>query len=165
MAALALSVDEREHALECARFDRLVIGGPNPADCILWVGAIGADGYGRYFIYRGGRGMCVRPHRHALARKSGGHLEAGVLALHECDSPLCVKVCTETPLHVVPGTQSDNMRRMARMRRGGGGIGVRGGGMAARRATSVALRTALLTHGWDRDAVDAARLGDELMLW
>jgi hypothetical protein len=36
-------------------------------------------------IYRGGSGICVRPHRYALGPDE--------LGLHECDMPLCVKVC------------------------------------------------------------------------
>jgi hypothetical protein len=45
-----------------------VVKGPGPEDRDFFTGAIGADGYGRFFIYRGGSGICVRPHRHALAR-------------------------------------------------------------------------------------------------
>jgi len=54
---------------------------------------------------------------------------------------------------------------MAQMRRGGGRRVVPAFGLAQRRAKSLALRDALLTHGWDRQAVEAARLGDELTLW
>jgi hypothetical protein len=59
-----------------------------------------------FFIYRGGKGICVRPHRYALARRLGVLLQPDELGLHECDSPLCVKVCRpEAPRqHVVIGT-------------------------------------------------------------
>ena len=47
-----------------------------------------------------------------------GLLAAGVLGLHECDKPVCVKVAADGDVeHVVAGSQGDNMERMARMRR------------------------------------------------
>jgi hypothetical protein len=49
-------------------------------------GAIGADGYGRFYLTRDGVGFCVRPHRYALAIV-GGRVAAGALGLHECDNP------------------------------------------------------------------------------
>jgi hypothetical protein len=84
--------------------------------------AVGKDGYGRFFIYRGGTGICVRPHRYALARSIAVPLGSDELGLHECDMPLCVKVCAPGAMrqHVVVGSQGDNMRRMAQMRLGGG---------------------------------------------
>ena len=79
-AATALWVDPAVHADECRRFDSYVVKGPGP------------------YIYRGGSGICVRPHRYALARwltVSLGLDELGLheLGLHERDMPLCVKVC------------------------------------------------------------------------
>ena len=44
-----------------------------------------------FFIYRGGTGICVRPHRYALARRLSVPLGPDELGLHECDMPLCVK--------------------------------------------------------------------------
>jgi hypothetical protein len=38
------------HADECRRFDSYVVKGPGP------------------YVYRGGSGICVRPHRYAWAR-------------------------------------------------------------------------------------------------
>lgn len=64
--------------------------------------------------------MCVRPHRYALAMACGA-LAAGVLGLHECDNPVCVKIAADGEIeHVVAGSQGDNMDRMVKMRRGGG---------------------------------------------
>jgi hypothetical protein len=40
-------VDAVVHAAQCVRFDGLVVNGPHEADCAIWAGAIGADGYGR----------------------------------------------------------------------------------------------------------------------
>lgn len=84
--------------------------------------------------------MCVRPNRYALALSTGEPLEAAVLALHECDVPLCVKVANPAATR-----QRDNMIRMAYTRRGGGRPVVAGRpGVRQRRARSVALREAVL---------------------
>ena len=163
----ALWVDPAVHASECRRFDSYVVKGPGVGDCDFFTGAIGKDGYGRFFIYRGGSGICVRPHRYALARWLKVPLRPDELGLHGCDSPLCVKVCgPDAPFqHVVVGTQGDNMRRMARMRRGGGRRAIRSDGLRARRDRSVALRAVLRERGWDRAAVESALLGDMPTLW
>ena len=161
-----LIVDRRVHVAEIARFHSHVVCGPTPADCDIWTGAIGADGYGRFYLTRDGVGMCVRPHRYALAIESGV-VAAGVLGLHECDNPVCVKIAADeaTQLHVVSGSQGDNMERMSRMRRGGGRYAVRRfDSRGVRRERSVALREAV-RHGWDAAAVEAALLGDQPMLW
>lgn len=139
--------------------------GPRAQDCDIWTGAIGGDGYGRLYLTRGGVGVCVRPHRYALALSYGG-VNSGVLGLHECDNLVCVKVSDDAQvMHVVAGTQSDNMARMGRMRRGGGRYVMRrGDGRRERRARSVALRNAV-RDGWDAAAVEAALLGDQPTLW
>ena len=100
-------------------------------------------------------GLCVRPNRYALALATGSALGADVFALHECDNPVCVKVSGPGARceHVVAGTQLDNMRRMARARRGGGRPTIRGLGREARRARSVALRQAVQGGVWDADAL------------
>lgn len=164
-SACQLVVDPRVHAGEIARFNSHVVCGPTAADCNIWTGAIGADGYGRYYLTRQGMGLCVRPHRYALAMASGV-LAAGVLGLHECDNPVCVKIAEVGDMeHVVPGSQGDNMDRMVKMRRGGGRYLVRRGDRrGVRRERSVALREAV-RHGWDAEAVEAALLGNQPTLW
>ena len=108
-------------------------------------GEIEYGGLPVFFITRAGMGFCVRPNRYALALSTGSTLGADVFALHECDNPVCVEVSGPGALRedVVAGTQFDNMRRMARARRGGGRPTVRGLGCEARRARSVALREAV----------------------
>jgi hypothetical protein len=113
----------------------------------------------------------VRANRYALAAAlDGTALEPSVRALHGCNNPVCVRVSRpgETRLlHVVGGSQRDNMVMMARARRGGGrpAIRRRGAGVAARRSRAVALRAAV-RDGWDADAVAAALLGStEPRLW
>ncbi len=162
---IALWVDPVLHANESRRFDSFVVRGHYERDCDFFTGAIGTDGYGRFYISRG-KELCVRPHRYALAR-SRGALRSHELALHECDNPLCVKIsdASASSQHVVVGTQANNMRRMARMRRGGGRKPIAGDGLRVRRERSVALRAVLRERGWDRDAVEAALLGDMPTLW
>ncbi len=88
----------------------------------------------------------VRANRYALAAALDGvALEPWVRALHGCNNPACARVSLsgETGLlHVVPGTQRDNMVMMGRAGRGGGRVAVRRGdnGVRARRARAVALR-------------------------
>jgi hypothetical protein len=91
------------------------------------------------------------------------------LALHGCDIPLCVRVSLPGELgqlHIVAGSQRDNMIRMGRMGRGGGRRPIRRrNGREARRALSLALREAV-RDGWDRDAIQAALLGStDPTLW
>lgn len=164
-SAVLLVVHPGIHAAEIARFKSHVVCGPAASDCDIWTGAIGADGYGRFYLTRDGVGLCVRPHRYALAMACGA-VAAGVLGLHECDNPVCVKVAADGEIeHVVAGSQGDNMERMSKMRRGGGRYLVRrGDSRNARRARSVALREAV-QHGWDAAAVEAALLGDQPTLW
>jgi hypothetical protein len=110
--------------------------------------------------------LALQRHRYALAI-AGGVVAAGVLGLHECDNPVCVKIGaeTDTKRRVVSGSQGDNMERMARMRRGGGRYAVRRfDSRGVRRERSVALRDAV-RNGWDAAAVQAALLGDEPTLW
>src|ERR1700732_1716410 len=80
-----------------------------------------------YRIRRDGVTRVVRTSRYALAVALGGEfLAPDVMALHECDNPVCARVLGVSdallgvPAHVVGGDQRQNMVRMARMRRGGG---------------------------------------------
>jgi hypothetical protein len=168
---LRLVVDPRVHGEELARFEANVVRGPGAADCAIWCSAIGADGYGRFWLRRGGARVMVRANRYALAAVLGGKaLEPWVRALHGCDNPVCVRASLPGEvglLHVIGGSQRDNMRMMARARRGGGRVVVRRGdhGVKARRARAVALREAV-RHGWDAEAVQAALLGStDPTLW
>jgi len=86
---LRLLVDSRVHAEELARFEALVVRGPGADDCAIWKGAIGGDGYGRYWVRRGcSERIMVRANRYALAAAQAGQpLEPAVRALHGCDNP------------------------------------------------------------------------------
>lgn len=172
---LAIRVDPVADAEERARFFSRVVCGPGPQDCHLWVGAIGSDGYGRFAVQRGPYSHVVRTSRYAAAAALHGQvLGARDLVLHMCDLPLCVRSVTAADIeagvrpHIILGTQSDNMRRMASMGRGGGrrAIVTRDAGITARVARSRALRDAV-RDGWDDDAVQSALLGqpDQYRLW
>lgn len=116
----------------------------------------------------------VRTSRYALALSLNGvALEPDVVAMHECDDPVCVKVSSAEDvvrgfaLHLVAGDRRENMRRMARMRRGGGrrAILTRDAGAVARAERSRAIRAAV-AGGWDADLVAAALLGSaQPTLW
>jgi hypothetical protein len=45
--AVAVWVDPKVHAAEVARFRSKIVAGPGDGDCSIWIGSIGADGYGR----------------------------------------------------------------------------------------------------------------------
>jgi hypothetical protein len=161
---LRLLVDSRVHGAELARFESLVVRGPEPDDCAIWVGAIGGDGYGRFWVRRGcSERIMVRANRYALAAAQDGEpLAPAVRALHGCDNPACVRVSQAGDtglLHVIGGSQRDNMEMMGRARRGGGRSVVRRGvaGLAQRRARAVALRDGV-RDGWDAEAVAEALL-------
>ena len=119
-----LVVDAQAHAEELRRFASYVVRGPGAEDCAVWVGAIGADGYGRFWIRRCGMRIMVRANRYALAAALGGAaLDPWVRALHGCNNPPCVRVSRPGEiglLHVVGGSQRHNMEMMARAGRGGG---------------------------------------------
>ena len=115
--------------------------------------------------------IMVRANRYALAAALNGKaLEPWVRALHGCDNPACVRASLPGEiglLHIIGGSQRDNMLMMARAGRGGGRVMVRRGdhGVKARRARAVALREAV-RHGWDAEAVEAALLGStDPTLW
>jgi hypothetical protein len=50
--ALALWVDPNVHAAEVARFRSKIVAGPGDGDCSIWIGSIGADGYGRTELFK-----------------------------------------------------------------------------------------------------------------
>jgi hypothetical protein len=159
------------HAEELVRFEASVVRDPGKDDCAIWESAVGTDGYGRWWVHRDCTRMMVRANRYALASAlEGKPLEPWVRALHGCNNLACVRVSLTDEiglLHVVPGTQRDNMLMMARAGRGGGRVAIRRGddGVKARRARAVALREAV-RNGWDAAAVEAALLGSrDPTLW
>ncbi|MGI8416705.1 MAG: hypothetical protein ACR2P2_10995 [Nakamurella sp.] len=112
------------------------------ATCVVFMGAVGSDGYGRFAICNvGERQRTVTPHQVA-AVLAGGELQAGVTILHDCDLRLC---CRTDPGHVRVATQGENMRQAAWRGRAAGPrpglVDVRGKAGASR-AVQAALRKA-----------------------
>ena len=70
--------------------------------CWLWDGSRTEKGYGRFQV--GGR--VERAHRFAYELASGP-IPEGMLVLHKCDNPPCVR-----PSHLFVGTPSDNTNDM-----------------------------------------------------
>ena len=77
--------------------------------CWLWVGSINHR-YGWLVV----RGRKVRAHRFSY-ELAYGLIPVGLLVLHRCDNPPCVR-----PDHLFVGTQTDNMQDMLRKGRCGG---------------------------------------------
>lgn len=139
---------------EQQRFEQKIIKGPGPADCWIWGGAIGDDGYGRFWTKApdGGQKM-IRAHRYALAMLHGG-LDAitDLEACHVCDNPICVRAEEGPGTHLLLGTRAANMidraargrhnRQLAAQIYGAQSVEER-----AQRARS--LRDLVLAHGYD----------------
>ena len=75
---LRLVVDRAVHAEEWARFEASVVRGPEADDCAVWASALGSDGYGRFWVYRGGMRIMVRANRYALAAAMNGRVFGAV---------------------------------------------------------------------------------------
>jgi hypothetical protein len=90
------------------RFERKFNRGEE-AECWLWHGAK-ANKYG-YFYYKGK----VRRATHvALELLANTHVPEGFVAMHTCDTPLCVN-----PAHLKIGSAKDNMQDCVSKRRHG----------------------------------------------
>ena len=155
---------------EVERFWSHVVKGPGAAHW-FFTGAIGDDGYGRFWVSRNGMPRVVRASRYALELASPGVLDSGIFALHDCDEPLCVRAEATSTTHILAGTQAENLAQMGRRGRGGGAWWSRrwtGPTVADRVARSRALREAV-RDGWDdgriRDALAALEVSNQRVLF
>ena len=141
----------RRRRMETDRFWEKVIKGPRPGDCWIWTGAVGDDGYGRFWVTRDGGQRALRPQRFAYEHLTGETLHPDIVLMHDCDVPLCVHVTTGTDSHLISGTQELNMLDRARKGRHANASSFRwrGIGRTQFHAQSLTLRTALLEHGWN----------------
>lgn len=152
------------------RFWANVVKGPDDeqtgrVSCWFWVGPISTpDGYGRISWQENKQRRTLSAHRFALLLDSGEELEPGLIGEHACCEPLCVRVHEK---HLRVATQAENIQYAAFR---GRAAGFRSPGVAVTRAErSFAIRAAL-SHGWDSDALAAARDGivldkQQLRLW
>ena len=103
---------------EIARFWEKVIKGPGPSACWLWVGAIGDDGYGRFWTQTtdGGQRM-LRAHRAAAEIIYGVKAITDQLVTHLCDNPLCVRAENSREGHLFIGTHAVRTRQAYQIRR------------------------------------------------
>lgn len=89
---------------EETRFWEKVIKGSGPSACWLWVGAIGDDGYGRFWTQtETGTQRMLRAHRAAAEIVHGYDAISGQLVTHLCDNPLCVRADHAKNLESTPG--------------------------------------------------------------
>jgi hypothetical protein len=155
------------------RFFSHVVKGPTRDDCWVWTGAVGDDGYGRFWVPQPGGGQrATRPQRWLYEHLTGTVLHPTTLLLHACDVPLCVHVdVDEAVSHLTPGTHRGNMlERVQRGRHRNGATAIRMAVLkrSERVALSRELRAAFRDHGWDPAAIRACRTGiasDTPTLW
>lgn len=140
---------------EASRFWGKVIKGPLPDDCWVWAGAIGDDGYGRFWQNEPKGQRMWRAHRFAVALVLGdGDLSVHDKVRHErCDVPLCVHVSEGLDSHLLLGTTADNNRDRSQAGRHANMYSLRrsGGRRRDQAEHSREVRDHLLVYGWDAD--------------
>lgn len=102
-----------------ANFWKKVVKHDAPDGCWEWVGAK-RGGYGRRNRHRRG-GTWVNVH-HEMWQDLHGPVPPGMVILHACDNPACVR-----PDHLSIGTQKENVQDMLRKGRGPDRRGERNG--------------------------------------
>ncbi|MEP9385526.1 hypothetical protein [Nocardioides sp. KR10-350] len=144
------------------RFWSYVVKGPRPTDCWLWTGAIGDDGYGRFWVgseryAEQTQQRVLRPHRVAWALAEGESVDLPPVVEHVvCDNPICVRADGTLLDHLEGSTQAANLSRIAQHgRRGSRGYRSRLLGREATYQRSLALRAAV-ADGWDDERIARA---------
>lgn len=136
------------------RFFSYVIKGEEPHHCWIWTGAIGDDGYGRFWVKKeDGTQRVYRAHRFAMQLGVGKEVEAHEYVLHRCDNPLCVKATGDDSTHLRLGDHSVNM--VERSARGRSNFQALRLGSKKERATAArSLRDAVLSGGYNHELVE-----------
>lgn len=148
-------------AADAERFWKYVVKGPDARDCWIWIGAVGDDGYGRFWTAGDGtRQRTMRPQRFLSRHLTGIDLPAGTMLLHRCDVPLCVHVDIDpTVSHLRTGGAADNQRDAARAGRQRNRFSIERYATLARAdrvARSRRLRDAVREHGWNPELIARA---------
>lgn len=148
-------------AADVTRFWDHVVKGPAEDDCWLWSGAIGDDGYGRFWTRTEHGQRVFWPHRLAWHLATGAEVDESLLMRHLCDRPLCVRATTGAHTHLLTGTHALNMTDRARAMRDTNTApwGVTGRSRERATRTSRAIRQVLRDRGYDRTAIAAIAAG------
>lgn len=140
------------------RFFSYVVKGETEAACWIWTGAIGDDGYGRFWVKdpEDGKQRVYRAHRWALEYAQPVDEPQQLQGLHRCDNPLCVRATAEADSHLYWGTRSENMAdRSARGRSNFQVLGKRDPATRRKRAQAAQqLRDYTREFGYDQGKVD-----------
>lgn len=141
------------------RFAAKVVRGPGEWDCWIWTGAIGDDGYGRFWTRRAdGAQRMIRAHRFAFAQLCEDPTQLdGVEVCHTCDNPICVRAEAGERSHLYAGDRSQNMTDRAERGRGNtqhAGQFYRAQTRAERARRSRALRDYVQANGYDAETVE-----------
>ena len=84
--------------------ERLLAKTVRSGDCLLFTGCINKNGYGSFRF----NGKTANVHKVSYILHHGD-IPDGLVVMHSCDNRNCVE-----PTHLTLGTQSDNLRDMAR---------------------------------------------------
>lgn len=135
------------------RFFSYMAKGEEPHHCWIWTGAIGDDGYGRFWVKNDdGTQRVYRAHRFAMTVLLNRDIAREEYVLHRCDNPLCVKATADESTHLRLGDHSVNM--VERSERGRSNFqALRSGSKKERAQAARSLRDAVLSGGYDHDLV------------
>ena len=136
------------------RFWKKVIKGPTRNACWLWVGAIGDDGYGRFWTQaETGKQCMLRAHRAAAEIIYGHNAIAEKLVTHLCDNHSASEQKTagkgtssSAPMPKIWPSAKPVVEAIY--------ITHSGSGRATRAASARLLRDLTLTYGYDQHQVD-----------
>lgn len=135
------------------RFLSHVLKGPQPHHCWIWTGAIGDDGYGRFWVKNeDGTRQVYRAHRFAMTVLVNRELAPKEYVLHRCDNPLCVKATKDDSTHLWLGTHALNMAERSERRRSNFQA-LRTGSKKERAVAARSLRDVVLASGYDHEMV------------